>query len=299
MSDSSFRKPPRWAKPFIAALLRTGEVREAAKWTGVDHTTVYARRKAHPDFAKEWDEALEGRRILLARKEELEIAQLRSEVARLEARAAAEDEEAIPPHPFPLPAGEREIGARCSPVPRTGSAARWTDAKERRFFEELMASANVRRAADAAGVSVQAVYARRSKHVPFRLRWAQALEQGRAAIEAHLVAQAQRALDPETMDLPEPAPKVSISEGIKIAQMSQGRGPGGRSSGRGGWTEVESLDEQAAKMSEEEVAELRERIMTKLRRLRERMIRDEGWSEDEKHKVAIPPGWIRDPDYQR
>lgn len=39
--------------------------------------------------------------------------------------------------------------------------------------------------------------------------------------------------------------------------------------------------------------------MTKLDRLRERLVRDDGWTEDEKYGVAVPPGWIRDPSYPR
>src|SRR4051794_34833569 len=48
------RKPPRWVIPFLRALERTGEVRTAARDAGVDHSTAYARRKAHADFAADW-----------------------------------------------------------------------------------------------------------------------------------------------------------------------------------------------------------------------------------------------------
>ena len=76
MTDSSTRKPPRWTEPFLLALVRTGEVREAAKWAGVDYTTAYARRKKYADFADAWDGALQTHRSLLARAEEEELASL-------------------------------------------------------------------------------------------------------------------------------------------------------------------------------------------------------------------------------
>ena len=170
------------------------------------------------------------------------------------------------------------------------NSARWSEAKERRFFDELVASANVRRAAEAAGVSSQAVYARRAKSAVFRRRWDQALANGRAAIEMGLVAEAKRSLDPDEMDLPAPDPRVTVSEAIKITQMAQG--PSGR--GRAGPAAFED-DEAAA--HEQAMEELRERIGRKLDALRDRMVREEGWTEDEEHGVAIPPGWIRDPDY--
>jgi len=49
-------------------------------------------------------------------------------------------------------------------------------------------------------------------------------------------------------------------------------------------------------MSQEEIAELRERILRKLRRLRDRDMPDmisESWTFDEAHDRMVPPGWLR------
>jgi hypothetical protein len=49
-------------------------------------------------------------------------------------------------------------------------------------------------------------------------------------------------------------------------------------------------------MTSDEVEELRERIMRKLERLKERdrsAQRAEGWSYDEAHDQMVPPGWFR------
>ena len=169
------------------------------------------------------------------------------------------------------------------------NSARWTEARERKFFDELVASANVRRAAEAAGVSTNAVYARRAKSAVFRRRWDQALANGRAAIEMSLVAEAKRSMDPDEMDLPAPEPRVSVSEAIKITQMNQAAG--GR--GRGG---AAAHEEDEAEAREQQMEELRARLQMKLERLRARMVADDGWFEDEQGHL-VPPGYIRDPNF--
>ena len=102
-------------------------------------------------------------------------------------------------------------------------------------------------------------------------------------------------MDPETIDLPAPEPRVSVSEAIKIAQMNQG-GSSGRGLGRGGvvgavWEDDGSSD------YERRIEELSDRLRKKLNRLRDRLIREEGYSVDPDTGDAVPPEWIRDPDY--
>lgn len=276
MSDSSYRKPPRWTDPFLLALVRTGEVREAAKWAGVDYTTAYARRKKYPDFAEQWDGALTTHKSLMARAEE-------EELRSLDELGTNGGEEGPP---FDKLRTNGSVGA--AQVKRVNSA-RWSEAKERRFFDELVATANVRRAAEAAGVSANAVYARRAKSAVFRRRWEQALANGRAAIEMGLVAEAKRSLDPDEMDLPAPDPRVTVSEAIKITQMNQSAGGRGRSG-------AAAFQEDEAEGHEEAMEELRARLQRKIEGLRARMVREDGWFEDEDGHL-VPPGYIRDPNY--
>jgi hypothetical protein len=146
----------------------------------------------------------------------------------------------------------------------------------------------VKRAAAAAGVSTNAVYARRMKQPLFRAKWDAVLQTGRAAIEMKLVEAANKSFDPEEIDTGGVEPKVSVAEAIRIVQMHG-------SKKQQEWVDS-SLEEQAARMSETEVEELRERIMRKLRRLTERRRREqleEGWTLDETFNHMIPPGWIR------
>jgi hypothetical protein len=54
------RKQAReWRPAFIAALRNSGNIRAAAQAAGVDRHTVYRARETSPDFAAEWDSALE------------------------------------------------------------------------------------------------------------------------------------------------------------------------------------------------------------------------------------------------
>ena|SRR5689334_2063030 len=54
------QQPPRWTVAFLRALERAGDVRASAEDAGIDHTTVYLRRRAHGDFAEAWDAALKA-----------------------------------------------------------------------------------------------------------------------------------------------------------------------------------------------------------------------------------------------
>jgi hypothetical protein len=85
------------------------------------------------------------------------------------------------------------------------------------------------------------------------------------------------------------APRVTIDQAIKISQINASKR-----------NEAEALPDpfaqEAAAMSPDDVQALREKILRKLRRLRERDMPDriaEGWSYDEDHEQMVPPGWTR------
>src|SRR4051794_35826974 len=63
---------PAWVRYFLRALERTGVARAAAEDAGVDYTTVYARRRAHADFAAAWAEALKTHEAAKKRREKEE-----------------------------------------------------------------------------------------------------------------------------------------------------------------------------------------------------------------------------------
>lgn len=49
-----------WQNKFIGALGENGNVSRSAQIAGVSRTEVYNERNEQPDFAKQWDEALEA-----------------------------------------------------------------------------------------------------------------------------------------------------------------------------------------------------------------------------------------------
>jgi hypothetical protein len=166
-----------------------------------------------------------------------------------------------------------------------GGNGRWSQAREAIFFEELAASASVRRAAKAAGVSAQAVYSRRAKSAHFRTKWDAVLEVGRARLDALLVEAANRTFDPDEEALPECAetPKVSVAEAIRIVQM------------HGSARQKQELAQAEPSAAEMDV--IRDRLLDKLQRLHERETaerEEQGWLRDPDHDGHwIPPGWVQ------
>jgi len=272
------RKEPRWLIPFLRALARTGEVRTAAEDAGIDHTTAYARRRSHAEFACRWDAALAAHEEQVKAEQEGQLAALAQDPSTI-----ASSGNGSPPRDK---LGEELVGAG-SQLKRAGNG-RWSKAKEKAFFDELAATANVKRAAKAAGVSPNAVYARRMRDAHFRAKWAAVLETGRASIEMHLVEAANKSFDPDEIDTGEIQPKVSVAEAIRIVQV------------HGSKKQQEMLSnpfaEQPAAMTEEQVEEARERLFNKLERLRKREMPRwlaQGWIYDEEHDALVPPGWLK------
>ena len=119
----------------------------------------------------------------------------------------------------------------------------------------------------------------------FRAKWEAVLETGRAAIETKLIEAANRSFDPDEIDTGDVQPRVSVAEAIRIVQAH------GSKAGRG--VQQPFLAGQAAV---DDIAEVKERLIKKLLRLRQRD-RDAkiaaGWSYDELADHIVPPGWVR------
>ncbi|WP_324806771.1 hypothetical protein SH584_09955 [Sphingomonas sp. LY29] len=240
----------------MKALSEVGTVRLAAERAGVDFSTAYARRRRHPDFAAAWDAALAGRKGDAVGTDVLE--------APRSARGGESDALVVRPDGKMVRAG----------------AGRWSVARERRFLTELASSANVRRAAMAAGVSTAALYARRLKHGGFRAAWDLAIDAGKARLHAYLIEAADRTFDPASLPIPSDGPRVSVSEAVRILRLKG--------------VEPAAQREASAAVSAEEHEAAIERIIEKLGRLRERTERERreaGWSEQDGE--WIPPGWVR------
>jgi hypothetical protein len=280
---------PRWVIAFLRALERTGSVRAAAADAGVDHSTAYARRRAHADFADRWDGALRAHKAAKARGEAEEIAAFLASP--------------------PLPARPRIKSGGESPCPAKGGGAvgedlivsggqvkragpgRWTKAKEKIFFEELAATANARAAAAAVGMSKNAVLQRRLRHPVFAAKWDAVVATSRASINLYLVEASNQTFDPDMLDTGEVTPKVTIDQAIKISQL------GGAKKQE---PATDPFDDPGTSY-EDDIADIRERMVKKLQAMRRRdrpELLARGWSFDESWDREIPPGWIKGPDWR-
>ena len=247
------RKEPHWVKLFLRELSRTGNVRMAAEAAGVDFTTAYGRRKRHAEFSERWEGALEAR------------------------AANGESGHALTlPQPAAAPSlsreRERDFAVRPDGKVIKGSDARWGKRAEEAFLAELTMSANVKRAAGAAGFSAAAVYKRRIKDRHLAAAWDAAIEVGKARVQAYLVEAAGRTFDPDELPVAEgdrEMEKVSISQAINIAKLkgpstSPGSGPGlWRTNGSG------SEDGDGQFVTNEEAEAARGRIFDRLQRIKE------------------------------
>lgn len=258
------KREPHWVKLFIRELEQTGNVRLAAERAGVDFSTAYQRRRRHAAFAEAWEGAL--------RKFE-EAPPLRPVF--------------MPPAPAALSC-EEERGSIVRPsqdgsgtlvsAPHAFTSPRWGKRAEESFLLALTVNGNVSRAAKSAGFSTQAVYKRRLKDQRFAAAWDAALETGKARVQSYLVEAATRTFEPDELPVAEDheVPKVTIGEAINIARL-KGNGPAPR-----------LADYEA---SEEELKEIRARIMDKLQRLVDRQdaeMSEAGWTE---HEIPPPPFW--------
>jgi len=259
--ETRMNKPPRWTISFLRALKRTGDVRASAEDAGIDHTTAYARRRTHKDFAADWERALKAYAERVAADQERELRSLDTLGTN-----------------GPRPEGEWKRAQL-----KRAAHDRWGPRKEKLFFDELAATANVKSSARAAGVSTQSVFARRLRDAHFRAKWAAVLETGRAAIEMQLVERAKKSFDPDEHDFGEAEPRVSVTEALRIVQHS----------GKG---QAPAFMEQRG--FEEDGDNVHERLLQKLLRLKARNEREQlekGWVRDEEHGLLVPPGWVKAP----
>jgi hypothetical protein len=109
--------------------------------------------------------------------------------------------------------------AKLGPQLITVSPKRWSPAAEERFLDELSTSANVERAAIAAGFSTHGIYARRRKDAGFADRWQAARAQGVARIEMALVEAAQDSMKGIAFDPDRPIPRMSVDQAIAVVRM--------------------------------------------------------------------------------
>lgn len=224
-----------WRRKFLRELARSGSVAMAAERAGIDRTSAYQLRKRNAVFAASWARAQAAAREALAgavgegdasaspgANGGSESGGGRGTPARLRLR------------PNECVRGSKD-GRPC--IVRAGPG-RWSAEAERAFIEELTASANVKAAARAAGVSTVAVYNRRKNWPEFAAAWREALAAGYVRIETLLLGAATVALDPEPEPASRDAPEMTVEQAMNLLRLHRASQHGGRPQ-RYAWRERE------------------------------------------------------------
>ena len=140
--------------------------------------------------------------------------------------------------------------------PMRGAGSSWPEAKSERFLEVLAETCNVTRAATEAGVSSSAAYRRRASDASFRAAWGQALSIGYAQLEMMMLERALHGVE-KIVVLKSGESRVmrEYCDRTAIALLKMHR------------DSVTAVEEQ---VDTNEYQEACERILARLKRLRER-----------------------------
>jgi hypothetical protein len=142
------------------------------------------------------------------------------------------------------------------PQMRKATPRSWTKAKEEVFLMTLAETCNVTRACEAAGVGVTSVYRRKKENAAFRANWLAAIAIAYQQLELVLLERAFNGTDKLV--------KLSAGESRVMKEYSNSLGVALLKMHRDTATDAEF------EMPPEEIEEVRERLVSKLRRMDER-----------------------------
>jgi hypothetical protein len=228
---------PPWRGLFLRELGRTGSVAAAADRAGIDRSSAYQLRRRNPAFAASWGRA---KAAAVARFGAANKAGRAGEPARASLRLRGDET-------------VRASGAGRPCIVRAGPG-RWSRAAEEAFLATLCATANVKAAAAAAGVSAQAAYARRRQWPAFAQAWDEAKAEGYARLELLLLHAATATLDPPAVPTGVEPPEMSYDQALNLLRLRQGSLGAGAGRGRG----------YAWRAQEPDIEDVRAEIMRKL-----------------------------------
>ena len=192
---------------FLAALRRTGNVRDAATTLGYNRSTFTKRRAAHPAFAAKWDAALVTANAALNLPSRLR-------------EGSGEGSAANAAIPIASPTTTRTANGRLQL--RRPIANRLDHAAEQAFLTALSATANVRLSAAAAGFSHSAFYARRKASPAFAREMRLALERGYEQVESALLAGSMPGAhdhDEWRHNDPPPIPPMTANQALQLLHL--------------------------------------------------------------------------------
>jgi len=196
-------------RAFLKALRRTGNIRLAARETGLKYGTVQHRRSAHPAFAQAWDAALA-------------FAQARFHETGRHGPSASK--QAATPH---RTSGGEPVVVRRNDGKlqmRAAQPGKLTRECEQAFLAALSATANVRLSAGAAGASVAAFYRRRRQNPAFAREMRLALQTGYERLEMALLegwSPASHQDDAWRHNAPPPIPPMTANQALQLLYLHQ------------------------------------------------------------------------------
>jgi hypothetical protein len=202
--------PPQWRRAFLRALSVTANITLAAHRAGIDKTTAYYARKRSPLFARLWTQALADARAAIAG-------------GRVPKGAADRTRRTRSIRPLSIrPLSLRPLSIRSSKsghicVMETGEG-RWNEEVEADFFAHLAATANVKGAARAIGMSTTALYKRRKLWPAFDAQWEETVQLAVNRLDMQLIAAASNMLDPPEVPVSDIEP-VTVDQAIRIVQL--------------------------------------------------------------------------------
>jgi hypothetical protein len=189
---------------FLKALGETGNHSIAAEHARVSRSWVTLHKANDPDFRGACEAAVAGA------------------VAQAKARAAAGGA-AKPSAKWGFIDGEEMVvraGNGRRAVVARARLRQWTPRVEARFLGVLAATANVKLACAAAGLSVTSAYARRDKWPGFAARWKAALETGYVRLEFAMIENVCNAFEPQVDFEPDlPMPPMCFDDAIQLLRL--------------------------------------------------------------------------------
>lgn len=200
----SAKTSPARRAAFLTALGETGNHTIAAAHAKVSRSWVTLHKTNDPEFRAACEAAVAGA------------------AAQARARAAAGGS-AKPSAKWGYIDGEEMVvraGNGRRAVVARARLRQWTPRTEDRFLGVLAASANVKLACEAAGLSVPSAYIHRSKWPAFAERWQAALETGYVRLEFAMVENACSAFEPgEGFEPDLPMPPMNYNEAITLLRL--------------------------------------------------------------------------------
>ena len=200
----SAKTSPARRAAFLKALGETGNYTIAAEHARVSRAWVTLHKTNDPEFRAACDAAVAGAATLAKERA------VAGGTAKPSAKWGYIDGEEMVVR---AGNGRRAVVARAR-------LRQWTPRVEARFLGVLAASANVKLACEAAGLSVASAYVHRTKWPAFGERWQAALENGYVRLEFALIENACNTFEPGAGFAPDlPMPPMGIDAAIQLTRL--------------------------------------------------------------------------------